>query len=233
MPIGIRIVRRVSLLAILVLAAARLPGASAMLEQGAALYQDNKPAEARPLLEEAIAQDPAAESAYLYLGIVYQQLGDNERAIAVLKRGLNVATQHRDLFLFNIGNNYFARQQYTFAEENYSAAVGANQQLAPAYLNRGSSRLALEQYEGALADYTLYLQLAPRDPQRPAIEQMIGLLQDLLAKRAAEQQAEADRQKSLMNDVMNSLTNASDDARNLRREDLTITDDAEDVDIQE
>jgi tetratricopeptide (TPR) repeat protein len=233
MAVGVRNVKRVALLAILALAAGRLFAVSAMLEQGAALYQDNKPAEARPLLEEAIAQDPAAESAYLYLGIVYQQLGDSERAIAVLKRGLNVATRHRELFLFNIGNNYFARHEYTFAEENYSAAVGADQQLAGAYLNRGSSRLALEKYEGALADYTLYLQLAPRDPQRPAIEQMIGLLQDLLAKRAAQAQAEADRQKSLMNDVMNSLTNASDDARNLRLENLSITDDAEDVDIQE
>ncbi len=230
---GVRSVRRRVLIAVLLSAAASLFGASAMLEKGSALYQDNKPADARPLLEQAIADDPTAEPAYLYLGIVYQQLGDTDRAIATLKRGLTIATRYKDLFLFNIGNNYFARKEYTFAEENYTAAIAANQAMSDAYLNRANSRLALQQYEGSLADYTLFLQLSPRDPQRPSIEQVIGLLQDLLARQAAEQQAAADKQRALMNDVMNSLTNASEDARNLRLENLKITDDAEDVDIQE
>ncbi len=104
----------------------RLPAASALFDKGSALFVQNKPAEARPLLEEALADDPSNETVYLYLGIVYQQLGDADRAITILKRGLNIATLHKDLFLYNIGNNFFARGEFTFAEESYTAAVTAN-----------------------------------------------------------------------------------------------------------
>jgi hypothetical protein len=93
--------------------------------------------------------------------------------------------------------------------------------------------MKLEKYEDALADYQLFLQLAPQDPQRPQIEKVVALLQDHLAKQAALAQADADRQKALMNDVLNSLTNASDDALNLRVENLKINDTPEDVDIQD
>ena len=88
------------------LAAAGLPAASGLFDKGTALFMQNKPAEARPLLEESLADDPSNETVYLYLGIVYQQLGDTDRAITILKRGLNIATLHKDLFLYNIGKNF-------------------------------------------------------------------------------------------------------------------------------
>jgi tetratricopeptide (TPR) repeat protein len=120
------------LAAAFLLAAATLPAASALFEKGSALFVQNKPAEARPLLEEALAEDPSNETVYLYLGVVYQQLGDPEKAITVLKRGLNIATLHKDLFLYNIGNNFFSRGEFTFAEESYTAAVTANARCPPA-----------------------------------------------------------------------------------------------------
>lgn len=220
-----------ALAAAFLLAAGSLTAASALFEKASDLYVNNKPAEARPLLEEALIEDPANETAYLYLGIVYQQLGDPEKAIAVLKRGLNIATQHKDLFNYNIGNNFFARGEYTFAEESYTAAVAANRTMSLGYLNRANSRMKLEKWEEALADYQLFLQLAPQDPQRPQVEQVVRLLQEHLANQAALAQAAADRQKALLADVLNSLTNASDDARNLRLENLEISDEVEDVDI--
>lgn len=215
------------------LAAGLLPAASALFEKASDLYVNDRPAEARPLLEEALVEDPANEVIYLYLGIVHQQLGDPEKAITVLKRGLNIATEHKDLFNYNIGNNFFARGEFTFAEESYTAAVGANRTMSLGYLNRANSRMRLEKWEGALADYQLFLQLAPRDPQRPQVEQVVRLLQEHLAKQAALAQAEADRQKALLADVLNALTNASDDARNLRLENLEIRDEVEDVDIED
>jgi tetratricopeptide (TPR) repeat protein len=221
------------LAAAFLLAAASLPAASALFDKGSALFVQNKPAEARPLLEEALAADPSNETVYLYLGIVYQQLGDPDKAITVLKRGLNIATLHQDLFLYNIGNNFFARGEFTFAEESYTAAVTANRTLPVGYLNRANSRIKLENWDGALSDYQLFLQLAPQDPQRPQVEEVVRLLQQHIGKQAALAQAEADRQKALLNDVLNSLTNASDGALNLRVENLKINDDAEDVDIED
>jgi tetratricopeptide (TPR) repeat protein len=221
------------LAAAFLLAAASLPAASALFDKGSALFVQNKPAEARPLLEEALADDPSNETIYLYLGVVYQQLGDPDRAITVLKRGLNIATLHKDLFLYNIGNNFFARGEFTFAEESYTAAVTANRTMPDGYLNRANSRMKLERWQDALADYQLFLQLAPQDPQRPQVEEVVRLLQEHLAKQVALAQAEADRQKALLADVLNSLTNASDDALNLRVENLQINDTTEDVDIED
>jgi tetratricopeptide (TPR) repeat protein len=227
-------IRAASMLAAaFLLAAASLPAASALFEKGSSLFVQNKPAEARPLLEEALADDPSNETIYLYLGIVYQQLGDPDRAITILKRGLNLATLHKDLFLYNIGNNFFARGEFTFAEESYTAAVTANRTMPDGYLNRANSRMKLERWGDALVDYQLFLQLAPKDPQRPQVEEMVRLLQEHLGKQAALAQAEADRQKALLADVLNSLTNASDDALNLRVENLQISDDVEDVDIED
>jgi len=227
--------RTALLLAAIILPALALPlqAASALFEKGSALFVQNKPAEARPLLEEAVAEDPSNETVYLYLGIVYQQLGDPERAITVLKRGLNIATLHKDLFLYNIGNNFFSRGEFTFAEESYTAAVAANRTMPDGYLNRANSRMKLEKWDGALADYQLFLQLAPRDPQRPQVEKVVALLQEHLGKLAAMAQAEADRQKALLADVLNSLTNASDGALNLRVENLQVSNSVEDVDIED
>lgn len=221
------------LAAAFLLAAGSLPAASALFEKASRLYADNKPAEARPLLEEALIEDPANETIYLYLGIVYQQLGDPDKAITVLKRGLNIATEHKDLFNYNLGNNFFVRGEFTFAEESYTAAVAANRTMGLGYLNRANSRMKLEKWDGALADYELFLQLAPQDPQRPQVEQVVRLLREHLAQQAALAQAEADRQKALLADVLNSLTNASDDARNLRLENLEISDEVEEVDIED
>jgi tetratricopeptide (TPR) repeat protein len=151
----------------------------------------------------------------------------------VLKRGLNIATLHKDLFLYNIGNNFFSRGEFTFAEESYTGAVTANRSMPVGYLNRANSRMKLEKWDGALADYQLFLQLAPRDPQRPQVEQVVALLQQHLAKQAALAKAEADRQKALLAAVLNSLTNASDDALNLTVENLQVNDDVEDVDIED
>ena len=93
--------------------------------------------------------------------------------------------------------------------------------------------MKLEKWDGALADYQLFLQLAPADPQRPQVEQVVLLLQQHLAKQAALALAEAERQKALLAAVLNSLTNASDDALNLTVDNLQVSDDVEDVDIED
>jgi hypothetical protein len=105
--------------------------------------------------------------------------------------------------------------------------------MAEGYLNRANSRMKLEKWDPALADYLLFLQLAPKDPQRPQVEEVVRLLQAFVAKQAALAQAEADRQKALLNEVLNALTNASDDAQNVRVENLQVSDDVEDVDIED
>jgi tetratricopeptide (TPR) repeat protein len=213
-------------------AAAAFP-ASAFLEKGEAAFAANRPQEARPLLEGALNEDPANETLYLYLGIVYQQLGDREKAIATFKRGLAVPGTRKDLLYYNIGNTFFSRGEHTTAEEMYTSALAVNARLPEASLNRANARLVLKSYEGAIADYTLFLQLRPDDPQRPRIEEVIRLIRLSLDDEAKKRADELARQAALMNEVMNALNNAGDGAKNLSVESIRVKQDTLDVDIKD
>ena len=226
--------------AALLAVSAALFGASEFFDKGQALFVQNKPQDARPLLESALGDDPSNEKTYLYLGIIYQQLGQTQAAIDMLKRGLAVATVYRELFYYNIGNDLYSGKDFAGADEMYTSAVTANKNLADGYLNRANARMQLKNLDGALSDYTLYLQLAPQDPQRPAIERLIALLrkaQDdkVAAARAAEAQkaAEAAKQQALMNDVLSSLSNAGDSTKNLSVDSINGQTQPVDVDIKD
>ena len=152
------------------------PAEEAFFKQGEELFMQNKPREALPLFEAALQKEPRNERLYLYLGAAYEQLKNGEKAIGVLKRGLEVALAYKDLMLFNLGNNYAAKGDLAAAAAMYTEAVGANGSLADAYLNRANVRVKLETYKEAVDDYRIYLNLAPDSAQRGQIERMIALL---------------------------------------------------------
>jgi len=141
--------RRVVFVLAVLLAGLPAFSASPFLEKGEALFIQNQPRDAEPLLESALSDDPSNEKIYLYLGIVYQQLGDLDKAIDVLKRGLAVSTSYKDLIYYNIGNDMFARKDYALAEQMYTEALGVNKNLAEGYLNRANARLQQQSYDGA------------------------------------------------------------------------------------
>jgi tetratricopeptide (TPR) repeat protein len=206
---------------------------SAFFEKGQAAFVANRPQEARPLLEGALAEDPSNETIYLYLGIVYQQLGDTEKAMATFRRGLGVPGTRKDLLYYNIGNNLFSRKEYAAAEEMYSSALAANARLPEASLNRANTRLALKSWEPAIADYTLFLQLRPDDPQRPKIEEVIRLLRGSMDEEARRKAEEAARQAALMDQVLNALNSAGEGTQNLSVESIQVKQDPQDVDIKD
>lgn len=225
--------RSLSALLGLVFCAAFSFAASAFFEKGEAAFVANRPQEARPLLEGALAEDPSNETIYLYLGMVYQQLGDGEKAIATFRRGLAVPGTRKDLLYYNIGNNLFGRKEYTAAEEMYTSALASNGRFAGATLNRANARLALKAWDGAIADYTLFLQLRPADPQRSKIEEVLRLLRLSLDEEAQKLAEEAARQAALMNEVMNALNNAGEGTQNISVESIQVQQDPQDVDIKD
>ncbi|MDR1931987.1 MAG: tetratricopeptide repeat protein [Spirochaetales bacterium] len=163
-----------------------------LFQRGEEFFMRNQPDEAAALLESALNQEPRNEKIYLYLGIIYEQLGNYEKAIDIMQKGLDVAVLHSDLLLFNMGNNYFARGEADKAVEMYSKALEINDGLPSAYLNRANARVRLDAIDEALQDYGLYLSMAPDAPQKPQIEQMVQLLEGIQAERLAE----AERQRA-------------------------------------
>jgi tetratricopeptide (TPR) repeat protein len=228
-----QMMKRLTLAGFLLLSCTAVFGVSAFFDKGEALFVQNKPRDAQPLLESALNEDPSNEKIYLYLGIIYQQLGDPQKAIDILKRGLNVATSYKDLFYYNMGNDFFSRKEFAFAEEMYNNALAANKNLVKGYLNRANARLQLQNFSGALADYTLFLQLLPQDPQRPSIEKLIALLRQAQDDQEKDRQEALARQQALMNEVLNSLNNAGEDTKNLSVDSIKGRTDPVDVDIKD
>ena len=202
------------------------------LQQGEQLFLENRPREALPHLEKALYENPQEEKIYLYLGIVYEQIGDTEKSIQILKRGLNVSQAYKDLFYYNLGNNHFRRQEFTVAEQMYSNALQINGALEVAYLNRANSRLELEEFPDARRDYIDYLRLDPDTPQRENIEKIIALLGQAIEDAERERLAELERQKALLSEVLDTLKNASEDTRNLSAGSEEIQEEYEEIDIE-
>ena len=218
---------------VLLFASACAFGASQFFDKGEQLFVANKPREAQPLLESALGDDPSNEKIYLYLGIIYQQLGDAQKAIDILKRGMNVATAYKDLFYYNMGNDFYSRKEYAFAEEMYSNALSANKDLSEAYINRANDRMQLQNLTGAIADYSVFLQLKPQDPRRPDIERLMALVRQAQDDQEKARLAEKARQEALINDALKSLNNAGDATKNLSVDSIKGQTDPVSVDIKD
>lgn len=203
-------------------------------EEGERLYAENKPGQAKILLEEALLTEPQNPKIYHYLGIVYEQLGEHDRAIQIMQRGLPIAGELKPEFYHNMGQNFVARDEFTLAQEMFTEAIDLRSSFAEPYLNRANSRVNLKEFQGAIVDYTMYLRLKPSTPRRSDVEKMIALLTGRLDQLDADARARADAERDLLNQVLNALQNASEDAQNLstRSEDV-LEEDEDEIDIKE
>lgn len=167
-----------------------------MLARGERALAENRPEDAVGLLRAARQEEPNNQRVYLYLGVALEQLGRHEEAISVLQDGIEAPGNRNHLLLFNIGNNYARLGMQEEAEEAYSRAIDAQRSYADPYLNRANTRVNTGDYQEAVDDYRVFLNLRPSDPQRPEIEQMIALLRDEV-EAERERQAEAERQRQI------------------------------------
>lgn len=162
--------------------------ATGFAERGTAMFMENRPQEAAPLLEQAIREPGADERLALYLGISYQQMGRWDDSVTAFRKGLAASSQYRHQFLFNIGNSFFAQGKSAFAVDYYTQALEARDDYAPAYLNRANAKMKLGDVTGAVSDYAVYLGLQPSSPQAGEIRRLIDLVG---AKAAAVEQQKA------------------------------------------
>lgn len=152
--------------------------------RGEELFMQNRPAEAVVFLERAVAEDPVNITAWLYLGIVYEQLGRVDEAISAYRRVLPMAGGLSAVVASNLGNVHFNRGNIELAEQYYSQAIGFDSAHSRAFLGRANTRIRAGNLQNAILDYEQYLRLEPRSPQRTGIEQVIGFIR---AEAAAEE----------------------------------------------
>ena len=151
---------------------------------GNALFEQNKPLEAIPLLEADIAGGKATALEYNYLGLSYYQTGNYAKAAEAFTKGLSVPEAHKSILYYNLGNAYFALMEFQKSAEAFSMACEEDSVWAEPVLNRANARIKLDNLEGALEDYENYLIMVPESPQKEQIEQMIEALKKEIENRA-------------------------------------------------
>jgi len=138
----------------------------------------NKPQEALSFLESTVSEDPAHVQAFLYLGIVYLQLGRVDDAINIYKRILPRGGAETARISYNLGNAYFAKGDFASARQSYSQAIQENPSYGSAYLNRANAQVRNGALNEAIEDYEYYLSLEPGTPQRGQIERLIAFIRE-------------------------------------------------------
>jgi len=197
-------------------------GAQSSFAKGEELFLQNKPQEALKFLETATAEDPAHVQAFIYLGIVYQQLNRLDKAIETYTKILPRAGTETARIAYNLGNAYFSSGDLAMAGRFYTQAIDANPRYASAYLNRANSLVKGGDLNGALADYETYLSLEPSSPKRGQIIALMNFIRDEFAlavqrQKLAEELAklEMERRLKLLEEVSQSLHAAAEDLKGL------------------
>lgn len=190
--------------------------------RGQELFMQNKPAEAIIVLENAVAEDPANVTSWLFLGIAYEQLGRTDEAIAAYRKILPSAGILSANIANNLGNVYFQKGNIEMAEQYYTQAIGFDSVLSKAWLGRANTRIKAGNLRNAATDYEQYLTLEPRSSQRSKIEQLVGLIRSEFAaeerKRLLAEEEErrlAEEKQKLLDAVSASLQSAADSSKSI------------------
>jgi len=187
---------------------------------GEELFMQNNPTGAASFLERALAEDPGNIRTYLYLGVVYEQLGRANEAITVYMQILPRAGNLSANVATNLGNVFFQRGNNEDAERYYNQALGFNSRYSHALLGRANTKLKAGKMLDAITDYELYLTLEPSSPQRSNIDRMISLIRSEIAaeemRRILAEELErrlAEERERLLASVSASLQSAADSSQ--------------------
>jgi tetratricopeptide (TPR) repeat protein len=213
--------RKITMICVLLFFAAFCYGQS-NFAKGEELLMQNQPSQAEGFLMRAVSEDPSNPVTYLYLGIVYEQLGRVEDAITIYRRILPSAGKFSANVANNLGNVYFQRGNTETAEQYYSQAIGFDSGYSNAYLGRANTRIKAGNLQNAIFDYEQYLRLDPRSSQRGNIEQLINLIRTETAttemrKIMAEEETRriAEDRQILLDSVSASLQSAADSIKGI------------------
>ncbi len=132
----------------------------AKFNQGVALHQRGKLAEAEEIYGEVLSQHPNHFDALHLLGVIALQTQQTERGIELIRRAIGqnakVAGAHS-----NLANALMLVNRPEEALASYDRAIALSPDYAEAFNNRGNALLILKRPEDALASYDSAVALKP------------------------------------------------------------------------
>ncbi len=182
------------MIAIFLLIGTSLLSASDFYEQGLKDFREGREESAVANLRKALETDLSNDGACLYLGIIYQGIGNASLAEEYYVRGREIQGLSYQNLSFNLANLYANQQRFEEADQLYEQLIKTPGELrASALLNRANLSVNSESYQQAIDLYLEYLLEEPDSSQRPQIEQMISLLQAALDRVEQQKLAEEER----------------------------------------
>jgi len=123
-------------------------------------------ATAAQLLEQAVAQDPNFDSAWNYLGWIYNNLRKYEKAEAAFRKA--IALNPSAAFAYNnLGQALAGQKKYEEAIPLYQKQIEINPRDQWAHENLGRIYVLLEQYEKAIPELEIAASIKPDNPYIP------------------------------------------------------------------
>ena len=201
----------------------------------------NKPREAAAVFEVALQEQPNNQKLHLYLGVVYEQMELYNQAVSILQTGAEIGGPHTGDIRYNLAQNLQRLGRLEEAEATLSRLIDSNPRDPYAYLMRANVQVKPndpELYADAIADYTLFLNLAPDAPQAPDARRMVALLRGMIedeqariAEEERRRREEEARRQALLDSVLNSLDTAGQETQSLSggSEDIREVEDTIDI----
>jgi len=124
-------------------------------------------------LEKAIQLNPNNSTALCLLGGVLNEQ-NNPKCVAYYEKSLE---KNRNCYLAyrGLGNFYLKNQKFDKSEENYTRAIGINEnRFGPIYKNRGYVRQQQKKMNEAKQDYKNYIKFTPNAKDRGMIERALN-----------------------------------------------------------
>ncbi len=122
-----------------------------------------------------------ASSALTAIGETYMQQGDLDKANASLQKAMAIFPEDETL-AFNIGEILFTQGNAASGVEYFNKAIEIKPEWGSPYRQKGYALLNLADYQGALASFQKFLELAPDDPRAPAVQALIPQLESMIKK---------------------------------------------------
>lgn len=120
--------------------------------------QAGRLAQAETLYQQILLLEPNHADALNYSGLIAQQRGDNQTALDLIGRAIDIKPDHAFAH-FSFGNVLLDLNRHEEALHSYDRALRCRPDFVEAFYNRGSALLDVCRYEEALASFDRALQI--------------------------------------------------------------------------
>ncbi|MDR2735123.1 MAG: tetratricopeptide repeat protein [Spirochaetota bacterium] len=167
--------RKLSILVFLVLTSALTAAAPDLFERGREHYGAGRFEIALVTLLEALKQEPENPDCYLFIGNIYSNKREFEKAIAYYRIGLDI-TDRPNIFHFNMGQALYYSKRYDEALVSFRNAVLGEEGIPDAWLELGRTYYQLSDKSNTIYAWQRYLRAKPDNPQAAVLRKAIQAL---------------------------------------------------------